>query len=176
MCSRLQVRAGQRCSGQGGRSLARARKGYVVWRGEGTWSGQRIQISPVLNLLGDDVFARHTRNSTTQIRRQEVVDRPFPPAHAGADSLLLDVLRQSRALLGVLGVEGSRQIAHGVGCALVSFEEHLFGVLTEEPTETTVHGLLFSSAQILAEDSVAAVDQLAVDVGVIGRNDCLDVL
>lgn len=101
-------------------------------RGEGTWSCQRIQIPAVLDLLRDDVLARHPGDGAAQIRRQEVVDRPLPPAHAGADSFLLDVLRQSRALLGVLGVEGSRQVAHGVGCALISLEEHLFGVFSEE--------------------------------------------
>jgi hypothetical protein len=60
------------------------------------------------------------------------VEGAFPAAHAGADRLLLDVLGEGCTLLGELGVEGGGQVAHGVQCARVSFEEHLFGVFTEE--------------------------------------------
>jgi hypothetical protein len=38
-----------------------------------------------------------------------------------------------------------------------------------------VHGLLFGAAQIGAEDAVAALDQLPVDVAIIGRDDRPDV-
>jgi len=68
-------------------------------------------------------------------------------------------------------VEGSGDIAHGIPCTLVSFEEHLFCVFTEELSNTAVHGLLLGSAQISAEDTVTLVDQLPVDVLIIGRND-----
>jgi hypothetical protein len=104
------------------------------------------------------------------------MDRPFPSAHACADSFLLDILAESRALLSVLRVEGSGQGAHGVNSALVSFEEHLLGVFTEEAAHAAVHGLLFSSSQVGTEDSVTLLNQLTVYVGAIGGDDCLDVL
>jgi hypothetical protein len=119
----------------------------------------------VLNLLWDNILSGHPGDGPAQVRRQEVMDGPFPPAHACADCFLLDVLGKSRTLLSVFGVEGSGQVAHGVGCTLVAFEEHLLRVLSEEPA---MHCLLLSSAKIGTEDSVATVDQLTVDVGVIG--------
>lgn len=103
------------------------------------------------------------------------MDGPFPSAHACADSLLLDVLGEGRALLSVFGVEGSGQVAHGITGTLIALEEHLFAVFAEETAQASMHGLLFCSTQIATEDSVATVDQLTVDVGVIGRNDGLDV-
>ena len=42
-------------------------------------------------------------------------------------------------------------IAHGVQCAPVPFEEHLLGVFTEETAQTAMHGLLLCSSKILAE-------------------------
>jgi hypothetical protein len=39
-----------------------------------------------------------------------------------------------------------------------------------------VHGLLFSSSQVRTEDSVTLLNQLAVYVGAIRGDDCLDVL
>ena len=58
-----------------------------------------------------------------------------PPAHTGAGGLLLHVLAEGSTFLGVLGVEGSGDIAHGITCTLVSFEEHLFCVFTEETAD-----------------------------------------
>ena len=83
---------------------------------------------------GDDFVAGHAGDSAAHIRRQEVMNGPVPPAHAGADGFLLDVLAESCTLLGQLGVEGSGDVAHGVQGALVPFEEHLLGVFTEETT------------------------------------------
>jgi hypothetical protein len=129
----------------------------------------------VLDLLRDDVAAGHAGDGTAEIRRQEVMNRPLPPAHAGADSFLLCVLAESSTLLSKLGMERSGDIAHGAGCALISFEEELFGVFTEEASHPAMHGLLLSTAQVATEGAVAAVDQLPVDVTIIGRNDGSDV-
>ena len=93
---------------------------------------QSVQIPAVLNLAWDDVFAGHTGDGAAQVWRQEVMNRPFPPAHASADSFLLDVLRERRPFLGKLGVEGSGDVAHGVPGPLISLEEHLLGVLSKE--------------------------------------------
>jgi hypothetical protein len=137
---------------------------------------QRVQIPAVLDFPGDDVLAGHPGNGSPEIRRQEVMDGPVPAAHAGPDRFLLDVLRESRPFLGQLGVVAGGEIAHGVEGMLVAFEEHLLGVFTEETAQAAVHGLLFGSSQIGAEATIALLDELAVDVQIIGRNDCLDVL
>jgi DNA invertase Pin-like site-specific DNA recombinase len=99
------------------------------------------------------------------------VTRATAPAHTGADCFLLDVLAEGGALLGELGVEGSGDVAHGILGTFITFEEHLLGVFTEEPAETAMHGLLFRATHILAEDTIAAMDQIAVDVQTIGQND-----
>ena len=125
----------------------------------------------MLDLLGDDVLAGDAGDGAAHIGQQEVVQGPVPAAHARAHGLLLDVLRESCPLLGVLGVEGSGQVAHGVEGMLVALEEHLLGVFAEELTQAAVHGLLLGAAQIFAEDAVALVDQLPVDVFVTGQND-----
>ena len=104
------------------------------------------------------------------------MDRPLPPAYAGANGFLLYVLAESYPFLSVLGVEGSRQVAYGVQSTLVAFEEHLLGVFTEETAHAAVHGLLFSSSQIGTEDSVTLLNQPTVDVGAIRGDNCLDVL
>jgi hypothetical protein len=98
----------------------------------GTWCfdsvRQGVQIAAVADLGGDDVLAGEALGGASEVGHEEVVEGPFPAAHAGAHGFLLDVLGEGRTLLGELGVEGSGEIAHGVQCALVSFEEHLFGV------------------------------------------------
>ena len=66
-----------------------------------------------------------------EVGRQEVVDGSLPAAHAGSHRLLLDVLRESRPLLGEFGVEGGGHVAHGVQRALVALEERLLSVLPE---------------------------------------------
>jgi len=81
----------------------------------------------MLDLVGNDLRSRDPADGAAQVGQQEVVQWPVPPAHAGADSFLLDVLGEGRTLLGELGMEGSGQVAHGIQCALVTFEEHLFG-------------------------------------------------
>jgi hypothetical protein len=43
------------------------------------------------------------------------------------------------------------EIAHGVQCARISFEEHLFGVFAEQLAQSRVHGLLLGSAYIFAD-------------------------
>ena len=159
--------------GSGSRRWQRGRK--VGRAGSFQHVRQRVQIPAMLDLLGDDIAAGHAGDGTAQVRRQEVMNRPLPPAHAGADSFLLGVLAESSTFLGELGMERSGDIAHGVGCALISFEEELFGVLTEEASQPAMHGLLLSAAQVATEGAVAAVDQLPVDVAIIGRNDRSDV-
>jgi hypothetical protein len=122
------------------------------------------------------IRARNASDRPAQIRSQEVMDRPLPPAYAGANGFLLYVLAESYPFLSVLGVEGSRQVAYGVQSTLVAFEEHLLGVFTEETAHAAVYGLLFSSSQVRTEDAVNLCNQLAVYVGSIGGDDCLDVL
>ena len=89
--------------------------------------GQGVQIPAMLDLLGDNVLSGGTSYGASEIRQQEVVDRPFPTAHPSADCLLLNVLREGSALLCVFGVEGGGQVALGVESALISLEENLFG-------------------------------------------------
>ena len=79
------------------RLLARAREGFCVRRGEGTWSGQCIQIPSVLNLLWDDILAGDPGDGPAQIGSQEVMNGPFPAAHAGADGFLLRKCRAAFA-------------------------------------------------------------------------------
>src|SRR5579862_8979218 len=67
----------------------------------------RVQIPAVLHFPGDDVLAGGAGDGAAQVGRQEVMNGPVPTAHAGADGLLLDVLRQCCPLLGQLGVHGS---------------------------------------------------------------------
>ena len=98
----------------------------------------------VLNLLGNDVLPGGALDQAAEIRRQEVMDRPIPPAHARSHRLLLDVLAEGRALLGHLGVVGRGDVASRVQRALVAFEEHLLAELAEEPSHASVHGLFLS--------------------------------
>jgi len=120
--------AGSREEGRG--SGLQSRQGA---RGRGgTWSVQRIQIPPVADFPGNQVLPGHSLDDAAQIRRQEVMNRPVPAAHAGADGLLLDVLGESRTLLGELGMRRGGDVAHRIKEALITFEEHLFGVFTEE--------------------------------------------
>jgi len=60
----------------------------------------------VLHFPGDDVLAGYAGDGATEVRSQEVMNGPVPPAHAGADGFLLNVLRESCPFLGQLGVEG----------------------------------------------------------------------
>ena len=95
--------------------------------------------------------------------------RAVPPAHACADCFLLDVLGEGRTLLGELRVKWRGQVAHWIQSALIDLEEHLLGILAEESSQSAVHGLLLSATQVTAEDRVALLDELAVDVGSMGR-------
>jgi hypothetical protein len=63
--------------------------------------GQGIEIALVLDLGWDDVSASHARDSTAHIGRKEVMDGAVPPAHAGADYFLLDILAERRPFLGI---------------------------------------------------------------------------
>jgi len=137
---------------------------------------QGVQIPPVLNLLGDDILAGAAGDGAAHVRGQEVMNGPVSPAHARAHGFLLDVWAERRALLGQLDVEGEGRVTHGVEGVLVAIEEHLLGVLAEEFTHAAVHGLLLGSAHIFAEDAVSLLDQLPVDVDVIGRNDGSDAM
>ena len=104
-----------------------------------------MPIPAVLDFPGDDVLSGDASNSPAEVRRQEVMNGPVPPAHTSPDGFLLDVLREYNPLLGELGMEGSRDIASGVQGAFITLEEHLFGVFTEETAYTAMHGLLFST-------------------------------
>jgi hypothetical protein len=98
----------------------------------------------VLDLPGNDVLSGYPLDRAAQVGRQEVMNGPLPPAHAGSHCFLLDVLREGRAFLGQLGVEGGGDIAHGIEGMLISFEEHLLGVLSYRFSQPAVHGLFFS--------------------------------
>ncbi len=124
----------------------------------------------MLGLLRDDSFASHARNGAADVGSEEVMNGPFPPAHAGADSFLLLVLREGGAFLGELGVERSRHVAHWIQSTLIALEEHLLCVLAEELAEAPVHRLLFGSAQVAAEDAIAVLDQSPIYIDMIGRN------
>jgi hypothetical protein len=102
------------------------------------------------------------------------VDGPFPAAHAGADGFLLQVLAVGCTLLPHLGVKGCGDIAHGVDGRVVSFEGNLFGILAQGTCQTPEHGLLLGSAQVFTETSVALVDELPVDVAIVGLDHCPD--
>ncbi len=91
--------------------------------------GQGVEIPPVLDLGGDPVPAGQALDRAPEVGHQEVMEGPLPAAHPGADRLLLDVLGKSSSFLGELGMEGSGEIAGGVEGMLISFEEHLLGVL-----------------------------------------------
>jgi hypothetical protein len=71
-------------------------------------------------------------DQSAEIGCQEVMDGPFPAAHAGADGFLLQVLAVGRALLPHLGVEGCGDIAHGVDGRVVALEGNLFGILAQD--------------------------------------------
>lgn len=126
--------------------------------------GQGVEIALVLDLGRDDVGSGDAGDGAADIREDEVVDRPFPPAHAGADGFLLDVLAESCTLLSELGVEGSGDIPHGVPCGLIAFEESFFGVAAHEAAKPAVHALFFSAALVGAEGGISLLDKQAVDV------------
>ena len=129
---------------------------------------QRIQVPAVLHFSGDDVYAGDARYRAAAPDGHHIVDGPLPPAHPGSYRFLLDALAEGGTLLGKFGMERGKHIAHRVPGALIALEEHLLGKLAEKTAHPPVHGLLLGSSHVGAEDTVAAVDQLAVDVAVIG--------
>jgi len=101
-------------------------------------------------------------DGAAHIWRKEVVNRPVPPAHAGTNSLLLNVLAERGALLSKLGMKRHRNVPHRVEAALIAFEECFLGILAHEPAEPALHGPLVGASQFLAESGVALLDQRAV--------------
>jgi hypothetical protein len=83
----------------------------------------------VLNFTGDDVLSGYSLDGAAEVGGQEVVDGALPAPHPGADCFLLDVLAKGCSLLGELGVEGGGEVTHGIKGMLISFKEHLLGVL-----------------------------------------------
>ena len=111
----------------------------------------------MLHLGGDDILSGDARDRAAHVGQDEVVQGALPAAHAGADSFLLDVLTECGALLGKLGVEGRGDVARRVPGGLISFEEHLLGVATEELAKSAVHGLLLGASQVLIKDTITTL-------------------
>ena len=101
------------------------------------------------------------------------MDRPFPPAHAGADDFVLQILIERSPFLPGLGVAGRGDVAHGVEDAGgVALEGESLSDRADSLAGGAEHVLGFSSAQMLLVLAVALADQFVVEVLAIDLDDC----
>ena len=91
-----------------------------AWRGRarvfgpGRMKRPGIQVAPPLDFLGNEDIIRKPGLEPAHVGHDEVVYRPLPAPHSGANNFVVQILCERGTFLPELGVSWGRQVMHGV--------------------------------------------------------------